>query len=68
MNEFQLSVTLACLLGMLVGAWVAWIAMATARRKQDFHVEKSQMWRIEGRAYRLVPSPGLDYVHEKKQS
>jgi hypothetical protein len=44
--------------------WVGWairgIVVRHAAFKEALHIEKSGVWRIHERAYRLTRSPGLD--------
>ena len=58
--DIELIIPLTAVVSFVLGGIVTGLLLAKADETVTKQVEASGMWRIKGRAYRLVRSPGLD--------
>ena len=63
--DVELVIALALFCGFILGTlWALSFASTHRAREKEIDTEKSAMWSINGRAYRLVRSPGMDEMNK----
>lgn len=61
--DVGLVIALALFCGFILGTLGALSFASTHQARKEIDTEKSAMWSINGRAYRLVRSPGMDEMN-----